>query len=39
MEAASGIPLTRVGTVEPGTGVRFMLAGTPVQLGGFDHFA
>jgi thiamine-monophosphate kinase len=34
-----GIALTRVGEVVQGSGVRAMLAGRPVMLTGFDHFA
>lgn len=37
--AATGVPLTRVGTVEAGEGVDFTLGGQPVRLHGFDHFA
>ena len=33
-----GIPLTPVGTVREGSGVRFHLAGQPVELKGFNHF-
>ena len=32
------LPLTQVGTVETGQGVRFILDGRPVALKGFDHF-
>jgi len=35
----TGVPLTRIGLVSRGTGVRFHLGGTGVRLGGFDHFA
>ena len=35
---ACGIPLTRVGTVRYGSGVRASLGGRPVTLSGFDHF-
>lgn len=38
-EAETGIPLTRIGAVKAGSGVEFTLAGKPVQLRGFDHFA
>ena len=38
-EAETGTPLTRIGTVTPGEGVEFTLAGNAVQLRGFDHFA
>ncbi len=37
--AATGSPLTRVGAVEEGEGAAFALAGRPVRLHGFDHFA
>ncbi len=36
--AATGIPLTRIGTVAEGKGVAFTLAGRPLRLHGFDHF-
>lgn len=36
--AATGLALTRVGTVEAGTGVRLVLGGEDVTLAGFDHF-
>ena len=39
LNAATGIPLTRIGRVEAGEGVRLTLEGKPVQLRGFDHFA
>jgi thiamine-monophosphate kinase len=35
---AAGVSLTRIGEVRAGTGVRFMLDGRPVTLGGFNHF-
>jgi thiamine-monophosphate kinase len=34
-----GIALTRVGDVEQGSGVQALLAGQPMMLTGFDHFA
>jgi thiamine-monophosphate kinase len=34
----TGVPLTRIGRVTAGTGVRLELAGEPVSLKGFDHF-
>jgi thiamine-monophosphate kinase len=40
--AAAGVPVTRIGVVEPGDGVRVVdEGGAPVQLeaAGFDHFA
>jgi thiamine-monophosphate kinase len=37
-QRTSGIALTRVGTVAPGSGVRATLAGTSLALEGFDHF-
>lgn len=37
--AATGIPLTRIGVVGEGEGAAFTLAGRPVRLHGFDHFA
>lgn len=33
------VPLTRVGTVKPGAGVRFHEGGAEIRLTGFDHFA
>ncbi len=36
---ASGVPLTRIGVVAPGSGARFRLAGAEIDLKGFDHFA
>jgi thiamine-monophosphate kinase len=33
-----GLALTRIGTVEQGSGVRFQLAGRPLELHGFNHF-
>jgi thiamine-monophosphate kinase len=38
-EAETAIPLTRIGTVKTGAGVELTLAGMPVPLRGFDHFA
>ena len=35
---ACGIPLTRIGTIESGTGARFVLEGRAVELRGFNHF-
>lgn len=35
---ATGVALTRVGSVQAGAGVRFLLAGAEVRLTGFDHF-
>jgi thiamine-monophosphate kinase len=37
-ESASGIALTRVGTVERGSGVRAELLGRALELRGYDHF-
>lgn len=37
-EAAVGIPLTRIGSVRAGSGIRFRLAGADLVLTGFDHF-
>ena len=37
-EAACGLALTRVGTVERGGGVRAELAGRRLELRGYDHF-
>ena len=34
----SGIPVTRIGTIKAGKGVRFFLEGRAVELRGFDHF-
>lgn len=34
-----GVPLTRIGTVKTGAGVRFHEGGSEVRLTGFDHFA
>jgi thiamine-monophosphate kinase len=34
----TGVPLTRIGAVKAGAGVRFTLAGAEVTLKGFDHF-
>ncbi len=33
-----GIPLTRIGEVAEGSGVRFLLSGRPIELQGFNHF-
>jgi len=33
-----GIPLTRIGSSVPGSGVVFRLAGRPLELRGFNHF-
>lgn len=38
-DAATGIALTRVGTVVAGAGARFLASGTPVVLEGFRHQA
>jgi thiamine-monophosphate kinase len=35
----TGVPLSRIGWVRAGAGVRFELDGQEVSLGGFDHFA
>ncbi|MFL5532429.1 MAG: thiamine-phosphate kinase [Gemmatimonadales bacterium] len=35
---ACGIPLTRIGTIKSGKGVRFMVEGRAVELRGFNHF-
>jgi thiamine-monophosphate kinase len=35
---AAGVPLTRVGTVAAGAGVRARLRGVGVALAGYDHF-
>lgn len=35
----TGVPLTRIGLVRAGSGVRFLHAGTEIRLQGFDHFA
>jgi thiamine-monophosphate kinase len=37
-EGATGLALTRVGTVHRGSGVRLLLRGERVSLEGFDHF-
>ena len=39
LEAETEVSLARIGFVEAGDGVRLTLAGAPVQLPGFDHFA
>ncbi|MFN8651228.1 MAG: thiamine-phosphate kinase [Gemmatimonadales bacterium] len=36
---ATGVPLTRIGEVVQGAGVRFRLAGATVELAGYDHYA
>jgi thiamine-monophosphate kinase len=33
-----GIELTRIGTIEEGSGVRFLSSGNELSLNGFDHF-
>lgn len=33
-----GLELTRIGAAADGSGVRFVLDGKPIALGGFDHF-
>lgn len=35
----TGVPLTRVGRIEAGTGTRLLQNGTPVEAPGWDHFA
>jgi thiamine-monophosphate kinase len=37
-ERACGLPLTRIGGVAAGSGVRFRLAGSTIELRGYDHF-
>ncbi len=37
-ESATGIPLTRVGAIERGRGVRAELLGRALELRGYDHF-
>ena len=37
-QLATGLPLTRVGRVVQGEGVRSTLGGQPVQVRGYDHF-
>jgi thiamine-monophosphate kinase len=37
--SVAGVELTRVGEVHAGSGVRATLAGAPIALAGFDHFA
>lgn len=37
--ATTGVPLTRIGAVTSGSGVRFRLEGKEVRLTSFDHFA
>ena len=39
LERETGIPFTRIGTVEAGTAVRLSLGGKAVVTRGFDHFA
>lgn len=34
----TGVPLTRIGHVEAGAGVVFLLAGRATEVGGWDHF-
>jgi thiamine-monophosphate kinase len=34
----TGVPLTKVGRVEAGTGVLFLLAGVETEVAGWDHF-
>jgi hypothetical protein len=36
-DAATGVGLTRVGTVVAGDGVRFLEAGVPIVIEGFRH--
>jgi thiamine-monophosphate kinase len=36
---ATGVPLTRIGVVREGAGVRFQLEGRELRLSGYDHFA
>ena len=38
LQAACGIPLTRIGAVAAGSGVRLELGGVELTLAGFDHF-
>jgi thiamine-monophosphate kinase len=38
LRAECGIPLTRIGSVSAGAGVRLRLDGVDVTLAGFDHF-
>jgi len=35
---ACGIPLTRIGTIRAGKGVRCVLEGKAVEIRGYDHF-
>ncbi|HEX9755521.1 MAG TPA: thiamine-phosphate kinase [Gemmatimonadales bacterium] len=37
-ERETGVPLTRIGAVTPGSRVRLLLEATELALGGFDHF-
>jgi thiamine monophosphate kinase len=37
-EVATRLPLTRIGSVTEGAGVRATLRGRPVQIRGYDHF-
>jgi thiamine-monophosphate kinase len=39
LQRETGVPLTRIGTVRPGQGVRFLLGEQVVALRGHDHFA
>lgn len=39
LQRETGVPLTRIGTVRPGQGARFLLGGQVVTLRGHDHFA
>jgi thiamine-monophosphate kinase len=36
--APGGVPLTRVGRVVEGEGVRLLLEGRPIEISGYDHF-
>lgn len=38
-EPATGVPLTRIGTVTDGDRVRLLLEGNEMMLAGYDHFA
>jgi thiamine-monophosphate kinase len=35
----TGVPLTRIGRVHSGSGVRFLHGGNEIRLQGFDHFS
>jgi thiamine-monophosphate kinase len=35
---ACGLPLTLIGIVAEGSGVRFLMSGAPVELRGYNHF-